>query len=74
MLALKLTDNRQYPAFTLVCSTSGLGRSLKFRVSNTLTDDATAAGYRMAPFRLSEIVAHVLPKESTRPSTEMEAL
>lgn len=73
MLALKLTDNRQYPAFNIHFSTDGQGRSLKFRVSNTLNSEASAAGYRMAPFRLSEIVAHVLPKESTRPTAEMQA-
>lgn len=72
MRARELTDNRQYPAFNLHFSTNGQGRSLKFRVSNTLTAEATAAGYRMSPFRLSEIVAQILPKESTRPTSEMQ--
>ena len=59
-----LTDNKQERFILLKFTPKCSARTFKFRFSNTLTEAATAAGYTMAPFRISEVVVYFAQRES----------
>lgn len=69
---LSAVDGNYAPArFVRVFTPRAHGRQFKLRFSNDLTSAASAASYKQAPFRLSDITCEVSDRQGTQPLTDM---